>query len=180
MNLVSFLLCILTSVSANTTSASSISDLSELPVECNASQYGKYLKAMDCSQALEKLPRDQAGDVHLDPQTRELIYPVFRRNSPEARHRLPQREQYGMCVVEVGLVVGSTAERSLWAAIRERADAIISECVEDELGMGGFAITGDSGRIEVVLLSAMHASSVPLINSTLAWSNSTSEIGATS
>ena len=113
------------------------------------------LTTIDCNAAIEQLPNDLPSDVTYDPTTQTFTYPLFSKTIPNPRFKLPIEEESGDCLVQVSLGSEVRSDRSLWSIIRRRAGAIISECMVDGHGVGGYQTTGENEGIRVTLQQAM-------------------------
>ena len=112
------------------------------------------LTAIDCNEAIQQLPNDLPSDVTYDPATQTFTYPLFSKTIPNPRFNLPIEEDSGDCLVQISLASNVRSDRSLWSIIRRRASAIISECMVDGHGVGGYETTGENEGIRVTLQQA--------------------------
>ena len=126
------------------------------PVDCSYG-FGQGLLPPDCMSAIDNLPTDQPGDVHMDLPRHEMRYPEFSLIAVEDRHRLPISEEVGTCGVRVGLTALPVVDHSSWRIIRLRVMDIFHSCVEPgepgKVGIGGTTITGDEKHLELILYS---------------------------
>ena len=147
------------------------------PVRCDSHDFGQGLLESDCVTAMAELPTDQPGDVHMDPQRHEMIYPEFSQDSLVDRHRLPVNEEVGTCVVRVRLTPPFLADHSSWRIIRLRLMDIVRNCVA--AGIGGNTITGQQKRVEVMFYSASEPDlSLIMLNETMAISRKKSLVAS--
>ena len=149
---------------------SAASPFEHYPVRCDSLGFGQGLLESDCVTAMTKLPTDQPGDVHMDPQKREMIYPEFSDDSLVDRHRLPVSEEVGTCAVKVRLTAPFRDDHSSWRIIRLRLMDIFRNCVVlGDAGVGGITITGQRKRVELMLYSASEPDlSLIMLNKTMA------------
>ena len=119
---------------------------------CDAS-YGT-LTTIDCNEAIKQLPNDLPSDVTYDPATQAFTCPLFSKTISNPRFNLPIEEESGDCLVQISLAGNVRSDRSLWSIIRRRAGAIISECMVDGHGVGGYQMTGENEGIRVTLQQA--------------------------
>ena len=106
---------------------------------------------------MAELPTDQPGDVRMDLQRHEMIYPEFSIFSVENRHRLPISEEFGTCGVQVCFDQDFAYDYSSWRLIRLRILDVLARCVElDRAGSGGWTITGWENHMKVILYSTSH------------------------
>lgn len=138
----------------NSTATTSPSDPSTHCIDVSSEH---SLRTSDCKAAAAILPEDEDGDVYIDPNTRQHVYPEFSTVAREERHRLPLRIEAGSCIVEVRLAPGALSDYSSWRIIGLRVGNVIRKCVERSQGLGGQTVTGEWKGIQI-LLYAPHAS----------------------
>lgn len=109
---------------------------------------------IDCDEAIKQLPNDLPSDVTYDPVTQTFTYPLFSKTISNPRFNLPIEEESGDCLVQISLASNVRSDRSLWSIIRRRAGAIISECMVDGHGVGGYQTAGENEGIRVTLQQA--------------------------
>ncbi|MDI1489725.1 MAG: hypothetical protein OHK93_000923 [Ramalina farinacea] len=112
------------------------------------------LTTIDCNEAIKQLPNDLPSDVTYDPATQTFTYPLFSKTISNPRFNLPIEEESGECLVQISLASSFRSDRSLWSIIRRRAGAIMSECMVDGHGVGGYQMTGENEGIRVTLQQA--------------------------
>ena len=133
----------------------------DFPVECDAHGFEHGLLPSDCITAIDNLPTDQPGDIHMDLDRHEMIYPEFSVYAGQDRHRLPISEEVGTCGVEVRFKAPSVADRSSWRIIRLRLMDVYRNCVD--AGTGGSTTTGQKKQMELVLYSTSNLSDLSLV-----------------
>jgi len=106
--------------------------------------YGQLTLVL-CRAAITKLPME-IGDS------------LFSRTSADPRYRLPAYGESGDCVVEVALSPKQRSETGSWPSIREIAEGVVLDCV-GQRGQGGWAVTGQEGKIKVTLHQTGYAGS---------------------
>lgn len=119
------------------------------------------LTTIDCNKAIQQLPNDLPSDVTYDPTTKTFTYPLFSKTISNPRFNLPIEEDSGDCLVQISLARNVRSDRSLWSIIRRRAGAIISECMVDGHGVGGYETTGENEGIRITLQQATGGLTLP-------------------
>ena len=123
--------------------------------------YGQDLNAQDCQRAINKLPNDAPSDIKPGP-----LLPRFSRTMADPRFRLPMGREFGECRVDVSLVPGRQSDVSLWSLVRFRANAIITKCIIEHDGIGGFQMAGEKAGIKITLYSDSGYVGINLSNET--------------
>ena len=140
------------------------------PVVCDSHDFGYGLLAPDCQRAIDKLPTDDPGDIHMDLQRHEIVYPEFSVDALENRHRLPISEDVGTCGVKVHFTADFMYDHSSWRIIRLRIMDVLLTCVPPgEAGIGGSTITGAEKHVEMLLYSTTSDLSLTMSNDTTAF-----------